>query len=179
MLVARRGRIAYFEPFGFRDRAAEAAMDRDAIFRIGSMTKPMNSLAAMMLVERGEVFLGAPLADYLPEFANPLVAMPRSDGSVGTVPALCEPTILDLMRHTSGFSYGWTGDSPVKRLYQRDDIDVHAGTSAEYRAKLAALPLEFHPGSTWTYSVSTDVLGHVVEAVSGILAPNSTLETGS
>jgi CubicO group peptidase (beta-lactamase class C family) len=167
MMLARRGRLAYAEAFGYRDREAGAAMEPDAIFRIASMTKPLTSLAAMMLVERGALYLGAPLADCLPEFAGLKVAEPRPDGSIDIVPAQRMPTILDLMRHTSGLTYGWTGDSAVKRLYRRDRIDVFSGPTAEFRAALAALPLEFHPGSTWSYGVSTDLLGSVIEAVTG------------
>ena len=128
MVLARRGRLAYAEAFGYRDREAGAAMEPDAIFRIASMTKPLTSLAAMMQVERGALYLGAPLADYLPEFAGLKVAEPRPDGSIDIVPAQRMPTILDLMRHTSGLTYGWTGDSAVKRLYLLGKNDRPTGT---------------------------------------------------
>lgn len=167
MAVARRGRIGYFKAFGWRDREAGAAMELDAIFPIASMTKPFTALAAMMAVERGDLVLGAPLSEYLPEFAGLGVAEPGADGGIDIVPARRQPTILDLMRHTSGLTYGWTGDSAVKRLYKRDRIDMFSGPTAGFRAALAALPLEFHPGQTWSYGVSTDLLGAVIEAISG------------
>ncbi|MGV8989532.1 MAG: serine hydrolase domain-containing protein [Cypionkella sp.] len=168
VLVARQGRIGYFEAFGCRDSEAGMVMDRDAIFRIASMTKPFTSLAAMMLVERGQLFLGTPLSHHLPEFTNPVVGMPGPDGSVDRLPALREATIFDLLRHTAGFTSGWFGAAPVKQMYNRAGIGWNENTSAQFRARLAALPLESQPGSTWTYSDSTDVQGEVIEAVSGI-----------
>jgi CubicO group peptidase (beta-lactamase class C family) len=168
MLVARRGEIGYFESFGFRDREAAAPMGRDAIFRIASMTKPLTSLAAMMLVEQGNLRLGAPVSEYLPQLKSLKVGTARPDGSLALAPARREALILDLMRHTSGFTYGFTGISPVKRAYQESGIGTFAGSASDYLAKVAELPLEFEPGTTWAYSISTDVLGHVVEAVSGV-----------
>jgi CubicO group peptidase (beta-lactamase class C family) len=165
-LVARRGRVGWFRAFGFRDRDAGAAMERDAVFRIASMTKPVTSLAALILVERGALNLGAPLAEYLPVFSDPMVAVCSSGGIQGTEPARRAPTILDLLRHTAGFAYGWYGVSPVKAAYRAAQLDAIEGP-AEWCAALASLPLEFHPGTAWAYSEATAVLSHVIEAVAG------------
>jgi len=118
MLVARRGVTGYFESFGFRDREAGVPMGCDAIFRLASITKPLTSLAAMMLVEQGDLRLDMPVSEYLPQLKSLKVGMARPDGSLALAPARREALILDLLRHTSGFTYGHTGSSPVKRAYQ-------------------------------------------------------------
>jgi CubicO group peptidase (beta-lactamase class C family) len=160
VLIARGGHIAYAEAFGWRDREAKAPMELDAIFRIASMTKPLTSVAAMILAEEGKLLVAAPVADYLPEFADRTVGAER-------IPANRTMTVQDLLRHTSGLTYAAFGDSPVQMIWR----DVHPmaedQTTAEMVAKLASLPLMFEPGTTWEYSMSTDVLGRVVEVVSG------------
>jgi CubicO group peptidase (beta-lactamase class C family) len=170
MLVARHGKIAYFEPFGFRDREAAQPMRRDSIFRVASMTKPLASLAAMMLVEEGKLMLALPASHYLPELKDLKVAVEAPDGSLRLTEPRHEMTVLDLLRHTSGFTYEHLGDSAVKKLYRTSDVASTSAaiTSAVFIAKLAALPLQFAPGSAWGYGVSTDVVGHIVEAVSGV-----------
>jgi CubicO group peptidase (beta-lactamase class C family) len=168
MLVARRGVIGYFESFGFRDREADVPMGRDAIFRLASITKPLTSLAALMLVEQGDLRLDMPVSEYLPQLKSLKVGTARPDGSLALAPPRREARILDLLRHTSGFTYGHTGNSPVKRAYQESGIGAFAGSASDYLAKVAELPLEYEPGTTWAYSISTDVLGHVVEAISGV-----------
>ena len=160
MLIARGGRVGLAEAFGYRDREAGAAMPPDAIFRIASMTKPLTSVAAMMLAGDGDLQLAAPVADYLPEFAELTVGVERT-------PARRVMTVQDLLRHTSGLTYAAFGDSPVQMVWRDADLMNETQTSAELVGKLSRLPLMFEPGTTWEYSMSTDVLGRVVEVVSG------------
>ncbi|HVH76373.1 MAG TPA: serine hydrolase domain-containing protein [Stellaceae bacterium] len=160
MLIARGGRVGYAEAFGWRDREAGAAMEGDALFRIASMTKPVVSVAAMMLAEEGRLPISAPVADYLPELAERTVGVERT-AATRTL------TVQDLLRHTSGLTYAAFGDSPVQMLWRDADLMNPEQTNAELVQKLARLPLMFEPGTTWEYSMSTDVLGRVVEAVSG------------
>lgn len=172
VLVARGGKIAYFDAFGVQDPATGAAMAKDSLFRIYSMTKPITTVAAMMLVEEGRLPLETPLAALIPAFKNMKVAVekPGADGApaqVDMVPAARPITVQDLMRHTSGLTYGFFGDSAAKRAYVAAKIDAGAVSSAEFVEAIAKMPLGFQPGSTWDYSYSTDVLGRVVEIVSG------------
>lgn len=160
LAIARAGRVAYAEAFGYRDREAGAAMTTDAIFRIASMTKPMTSVAAMMLSEEGCLEIAAPVAAYLPEFAEPTVGAERRR-------AARTMTVQDLLRHTSGLTYADFGDSPVQMMWRDAKLRDENQTNADLVAKLARVPLMFEPGTTWEYSMSTDVLGRVVEAVSG------------
>jgi CubicO group peptidase (beta-lactamase class C family) len=134
MLVARRGRIAYYESFGFRDREAGAAMPPEAIFRIASMTKPIISLAAMILVEESKLSLGSPIAQFLPELKNLEVGVEMADGSLTRKSPRREITVQDLLRHTSGFTYGWLGRSAAKRLYVASDIANPGHSRAEFIA---------------------------------------------
>jgi CubicO group peptidase (beta-lactamase class C family) len=161
LAVARAGRLAFIEAFGFRDREAGAAMTADAIFRIASMTKPMTSVAAMMLSEEGKLDIAAPVADYLPEFAAMTIGVERR-------PAARVMSVQDLLRHTSGLTYATFGDSPVQMIWRDHNLMDENETIAETVAKLGRLPLMFEPGTTWEYSMSTDVLGRVVEVVSGL-----------
>ncbi len=158
-LIARRDRVAFFRAFGRRDPAAEEAMGLDAIFRIYSMTKPIVSLAAMMLWEEGRFLLSDPVAKFLPEFADVRLAG-------GATPARAI-TIQDLLRHTSGLTYEFRGAGPVHRAYMDARIARRDQTNAEQAATLARLPLLHEPGTHWEYSRSTDVLGRVVEVIAG------------
>jgi CubicO group peptidase (beta-lactamase class C family) len=173
-LVARRGRVAYFESFGFRDQATGAPMTKDAIFRIYSMTKPITSVAAMMLVEEGKVVLTDPISKFLPPLTNLEVSVQRFDAATGkavhsTVPAEREITIQDLHRHTSGLTYGETSpNARVKDAYAKAGVDWKDLTGAEQVERLAKVPLAYQPGTVWHYGLSTDILGRVVEAVSGM-----------
>jgi CubicO group peptidase (beta-lactamase class C family) len=172
-LVARRGKIAYFEALGQRDPQAGAPMTRDAIFRLYSMTKPFVSVAAMMLVEDGRILLSDPVSKYIPKLANLQVSVPQLDAQSGKVtyvrvPAEREMTIQDLLRHTSGLVYGgFTSHAGVKELYAKEGVDWNNVTPAEQVDRLAKVPLAHQPGSAWEYSLSTDVLGRVIEAVTG------------
>src|SRR2546423_4287945 len=160
LAIARGGRLAYGEAFGWRDREAGAPMSADAIFRVASMTKPITSVAAMMLAEEGRLEIAAPVAQYLPEFAQVTVGTQRPQAR----PTM---TVQDLMRHTSGLTYAQFGDTPVQMIWRDTKLMDEDQTNAELVAKLAGLPLMFEPGTTWEYSMSTDVLGRVVEVVSG------------
>ncbi len=163
-LIARRGKLALFEHLGRQDPATRTPMTRDSIFRIYSMTKPIVSVAAMMLVEQGRLLLSDPVSQYLPAFANQQVA--GADGGA-SVPARRPATIHDLLRHTAGLTYEFLGVTPVQKQYAAANIGSRARSSREFGQALAALPLMFQPGSAWEYSRATDVLGLVVEAISG------------
>lgn len=171
LLVARQGKVAWFEPVGRLDPTSGTAMPRDGIFRIYSMSKPITTVAAMMLVEDGRLKLDEPIATYLPEFARMTVGVekPGPDGKpvLDTVPARRPITVQDLMRHTSGLTYGFFGPGLVKQAYNAANLGVDDPTNAEFSQRLAKLPLAYQPGTTWEYSHSTDILGRVVEVVSG------------
>src|SRR5882762_8069339 len=160
LTIARAGRVGYAEAFGWRDREAGAAMTADAIFRVASMTKPITSVAAMMLAEEGRLEIAAPVSQYLPEFAELTVGVERKKAQRAM-------TVQDLLRHTSGLTYAQFGDTPVQMVWRDVKLMDEGQTNAELVAKLARLPLMFEPGTTWEYSMSTDVLGRVVEVVSG------------
>jgi CubicO group peptidase (beta-lactamase class C family) len=160
LLIARGGRIGYAEAFGWRDREKKSPMGLDAIFRIASMTKPVTSVAAMILAEEGKLQLAAPVADYLPELKDRTISIER-------VRAKRTMTVQDLLRHTSGLTYAAFGDTPVQMIWRDANLMTEDQTNEELTAKLARLPLMFEPGTTWEYSMSTDVLGRVVEVVSG------------
>ena len=169
--VSRRGKVAYEQTFGLRDPQAGAPMRPDAIFRIASMSKPITSLAIMMLMERGQLGLNDPVEQHLPEFANLKVGKPVA-GADGHTSFELEPlkrsmTVQDLLRHTSGLVYGFTGIHPIKQAYNKAKVGSPRDTNAELITKLAQLPLLHQPGTAWEYSVSTDVLGRIVEVVSG------------
>jgi CubicO group peptidase (beta-lactamase class C family) len=172
-LVARHGKVAYFEALGQRDPQSGAPMTKDAIFRLYSMTKPFASVAVMTLVEDGKILLNDPVSKYLPKLKGLQVSVPRVDPQTGRVsyalvPAEREITIQDLLRHTSGLVYGvFTSHAGVKEAYAKEGVDWENVTPAEQVERLARVPLAHQPGSAWEYGLSTDVLGRVVEAVSG------------
>ena len=170
MLVARRGKIAWYKSIGLRDRAAKDPIRPDSIFRIYSMTKPIVSVAAMMLVEEGRMQVGDPVSKYLPEMAGMKIGIEKTvDGKPAldlAAPAR-EMTVQDLMRHTSGLIYGTRGKSPVNAAYIEAKIGNRDFSNEEFVAKLSKLPLRFSPGDRWEYGVSTDVLGRILEVVSG------------
>lgn len=169
--IERRGQVAYEQAFGVRDPRSGAPMPVDAVFRIASMTKPITSMAILMLAEQGRLAIGDPVAQYLPAFADLTVGRPvtGADGRTALVrePAARPMTVQDLLRHTSGLGYGFTGTHPVKRAYLDAQVGRSGDTNAELVAKLAQLPLIHPPGTVWEYGVSTDVLGRIVEVVSG------------
>jgi CubicO group peptidase (beta-lactamase class C family) len=165
MLIARGGKVAYRGNVGAL-RPGGPAMRGDGIFRIYSMTKPIVSVAIMMLVEEGRLFLSDPLAKTIPEFADAKVAVEKN-GELELVAAQRPITIQDLLRHTSGLTYVNAAATPVERLYAKAPLFSHDGGSAGFVAALAQLPLVDQPGACFNYGHSTDVLGRVVEIVSG------------
>jgi len=160
ILIARHGKIAYFKSFGHRDRAANAVMSLDAIFRLFSMTKPITSVAAMMLHEEGKFQIYDPVSRYLPELAKLKVGIDGAETAR-------EITIQDLLRHTSGFTRDKGGDTPIHKLYRDANLRNRDHPNAALVSKLAKLPLLYQPGTRWEYGHSTDVLGRLVEVVSG------------
>jgi CubicO group peptidase (beta-lactamase class C family) len=172
VLIARNGKIVMFESYGFRDKEAKVAMTNDTIFRIASMTKPIVTLAAMMLMEEGKLTLADRVSMYIPAFSDTKVAVQKKkeDGTVETVlePQFRPMTVHDLMRHTSGLTYGAVGANPVKQSYLDMKVADRSQTNAEMADKLGKLALLYQPGTTWEYSMSTDVLGRVVEVASGM-----------
>jgi CubicO group peptidase (beta-lactamase class C family) len=172
MLVERHGNIAYSGSFGVRNPGTEAPMTADTIFRIYSMSKPITSVAAMMLVEEGKLALDEPVAKYIPAFATVKVGIEKKgEDGVATSLDLVAPrrpmTIQDLLRHTSGLTYGFFGEGLVKKAYVDAKIFSEDVDNAGFADKLAKLPLAYQPGTTWDYSHATDVLGRVIEVVSG------------
>jgi CubicO group peptidase (beta-lactamase class C family) len=170
MLVARRGKIAWHKTMGFRDRAAKDPMRNDSIFRIYSMTKPIVSVAAMMLVEEGRMQISDPVSKYLPEIGDMKVGVEKTDAGkpvLEVVEPARQMTVQDLMRHTSGLIYGTRGKSLVNAAYIDAQIGNRDFNTEEFVSKLSKLPLRFSPGDRWEYGVSTDVLGRVIEVVSG------------
>jgi CubicO group peptidase (beta-lactamase class C family) len=172
VLVVRRGKLAYLEAFGFRDREKQLAMTTDSIFRIASMTKPMVSIAIMQLAEEGRLRLANPVSAYLPELKDLQVGVEVA-GAAGKPalrlePARREITVQDLLRHTSGLTYGQFGDSLVKQAYREANLFDPKQSNAEFVTKLSKLPLQNQPGEVWDYSMATDVLGRLVEVISGM-----------
>ena len=152
VLVSRNGNVVYERAIGFQDREKNLPMKTDAIFRIASMTKPLTSVAVMMLAEEGKIDLLAPVAQYLPEFKDVKRSM----------------TVQDLLRHTSGLVYGPFGNTLVHQAYNKANLFDSAETLAEFVTKLSKLPLAHQPGAVWEYGMNTDVLGRIVEVVSGM-----------
>jgi len=186
IVVARRGQIGWFDALGKQNPEGSAPMARDTIFRIFSMTKPIVSVGIMMLVEEGHILLDEPLAKFIPEFADQKVGV-ENGGKLDLV-ALKRPiTIQDLLRHTSGITYEHTGNGLVQQLYQQSRVRSRKISNAEHAALVASMPLICQPGAEWNYSRSTDILGRLIEVVSGkalgaflnqrILAPLQITET--
>jgi len=173
LLVARNSKIAYFESLGQLDPQAKTPMRKDAIFRIYSMSKPITTVAAMMLFEDAAFTLADPIGKYLPSLAKMQVAIDNKPDSeddpskLTLVPAAKPISVQDLLRHTSGLTYGFFGTTPVKKLYAQAKLDDPAQTNEEFVERIAKLPLSYQPGTTWDYSMSTDVLGRMIEVISG------------
>jgi CubicO group peptidase (beta-lactamase class C family) len=168
-LVVRHGHVAWFKAQGMQDREAGKPMRPDTIFRICSMSKPITSVAVMMLYEQGRFRLEDPVSKYLPGFKNPKILVKPSTGDPYTIPASHEITIRDLLRHTSGLTYQWNPD--LGPLYEDAKVAhgmlPYDGTIGDSVERLAKLPLLFNPGDRWEYGLSVDVLGRLVEVVSG------------
>jgi len=173
VMVLRKGKIAYYEAFGYQDREKNIPMAVNSIFRIYSMTKPFTSLAIMMLAEEGKIQLPVPVSLYLPEFKDLKVGVEKKDPATGKTELVLETpsremTVQDLLRHTSGLTYSNIGKSMVKDRYNAVMIFDPRQTNAELVTKLSKLPLQNQPGTTWDYSMSYDVLARIVEVVSGV-----------
>jgi CubicO group peptidase (beta-lactamase class C family) len=166
--VARRGRLAYLEGIGYRDKAANASLWADAIFSIASMTKPMTSVAIMILHEEGRLLLTDPASKFLPQLAGMRVAQSPVSDVLDTAPAEREMTVQDLLRHTSGLTYRDRGPGAAYKAYPGSSITAAVALDKEaFLDALAKAPLVYQPGTVWEYGFSTDILGLIVEAVSG------------
>jgi CubicO group peptidase (beta-lactamase class C family) len=186
VMVARRGQIGWFDAIGRQNPAASAPMTHDSLFRIFSMTKPIVSIGIMMLVEDGHFILNDPVAKFIPEFADQKVGV-ENNGKLDLVPVKRQMTVQDLLRHTSGLTYDHTGNGLVQQLYQQSRLRSRKISNAEHATIIAGMPLVCQPGEGWNYSRSTDVLGRIIEVVSGkslgaflterILAPLQMAET--
>lgn len=166
--IARKGKLVYFEAFGYRDKTDAVAMTTDTIFNIASMTKPITTVAALMLYEHGRLAMDDPVASYFPKFADMRVALMDTDRQniLNTVPAARKITIQDLMRHTSGLIYGGRGTSAVHKAYPAGSSAAAVTMSGpEFLDRLSALPLLHQPGTVWDYGFGLDVLGLVVEQI--------------
>ncbi len=166
IMVARRGQIAWFDTLGKQSPTSSAPMAQDTIFRIFSMTKPIVSVGIMMLLEEGHFLLDDPIAKFIPEFASQKVGV-ENNGQLELVSLKRPITIQDLLRHTSGITYEHTGNTLVQQLYQQSRVRSRKISNAEHAALVASLPLICQPGSEWNYSRSTDILGRLIEIVSG------------
>ena len=173
VLIARKGQVVYHEAFGKLDPAGSTPLPKDALFRIYSMTKPFTSVVAMMLTEEGRLRLTDPVSKYLPALAKLQVSVESTDPATGkktytTIPAEREITIQDLLRHTSGLVYpGFTFNAQVKERYTEEKVDWKDLTGEEQVQRLAKVPLAHQPGTTFEYGLSVDVLGRVIEVVTG------------
>jgi CubicO group peptidase (beta-lactamase class C family) len=171
LLGQQHGKPVYLESFGVRSVATKLPMTPDTIFRIYSMSKAVTSVAIMMLVEDGKLSLDDPVSKYIPAFADAKVGVDLSD-EAGQYPLKLEPlkrpiTILDSLRHTSGITYGFYGESAVRKLYANAHLYDGDFDNAEFAERIAKLPLADQPGVRWDYGHSTDILGRVVEVASG------------
>ncbi|MDH4480881.1 MAG: serine hydrolase [Rhodoferax sp.] len=187
LLVARHGKVLLHQALGQQDPQMGTPMELDAIFRIYSMTKPIVSVAVMQLMERGQLLLSDAVAKHLPEFAGVKVAHFEGESMLLRAPRRA-PTVQDLLCHTAGLTYEITGSAPVQRMYAQAQLGSRDRSNHEFASALAQMPLMFEPGSIWAYSRATDLLGALVEAVSGqtlgtylhqnILAPLGMVDTG-
>jgi CubicO group peptidase (beta-lactamase class C family) len=172
--IARRGKLAFLEAVGYRDKQAGEPMGTDAIFRLASMTKPIVSVAAMTLVERGKLFLGDSVSEYLPQFADMKAAVETRDSRTGAATLVLEPastpmTVQDVLRHTAGMvNPGLQPVTPVRQRYIDAGVNDEDQTLAERVDKLARMPLAHHPGTVWDYSHGVDVTGRLIEVISGM-----------
>lgn len=173
-IISRKGRIIYYKALGYDDTDRKIPLKRDAIMRIASQTKAITSVAVMMLYEEGKFLLDDPVSKYIPEFKNPVVLdhFNESDTTYTTVPAKSEITIRQLLTHTSGIQYAQIGSKAFNAIYAKAGIIAGIGvgrvTLADIMKKLGPLPLAHQPGEKFTYGLNTDLLGYLVEVVSGM-----------
>jgi CubicO group peptidase (beta-lactamase class C family) len=171
VLIQQHGQPVLFESFGVRDVDSRRPITADTIFRLYSMSKAVTSVAAMMLVDDGKLSLDDPLSKYIPAFADAKVGIEKRNENgqpaLATEPVDSPITIKDLLRHTSGLTYGFYGDGPVRKLYANSGLFDGDFDNAQFAERIAKLPLAEQPGTRWNYGHSTDVLGRVIEVVSG------------
>ncbi len=166
--IAREGRLVYYKAMGFQDKQKAIPMRPDTIFQLASMTKVLTVVGALTLLEEARLPLNAPLSSYYPQFASMQVGIVDSSGQIRLEPAKRPITIQDLMRHTSGITYGGRGNTPVHKLWPAgSSVAAYGGTTDEFMEAISKLPLLHQPATTWDYSLSTDALGAVVEKVTG------------
>jgi CubicO group peptidase (beta-lactamase class C family) len=166
--IARQGKLVYFKAHGYQDKAAGVPLKTDAIFNLASMTKVMAVAGALTLYEEGRLPLKAPLSNWFPQFRNASVGIAGTEGQIAKQPAKQPIFIQDLMRHTSGLTYGARGDTPLHKLYPGSSAGVALSmTGEDFINKISQLPLAYEPGTTWDYGFSIDVLGLVVEKITG------------
>jgi CubicO group peptidase (beta-lactamase class C family) len=168
--IARKGKLVYYEAFGFLDKARGTPMPKDAIFSIASMTKPMVAVGALTLYEESRLLMNDPIGNYLPALKNMSVAALRTDAGgrevIDRVPALRQPTVQDLMRHTAGFTYGNQGTTALHKAYPAGSGNVaETMTGLEFIDALGKLPLHYQPGTRWDYSYGLDILGVAIETI--------------
>jgi CubicO group peptidase (beta-lactamase class C family) len=156
--IARKGKLVYYESFGFADKQKGSALPKDAIFPIASMTKPLTAVGALMLVEEGRMFLNDPVDKYLPQLANMRVATES-----GSEPARRSPTLQDLMRHTAGLTYGLATGSELSKRYA--ELTPTERTPADFIERLRKLPLHYQPGTRWDYGLGHEVMGVIIESL--------------
>lgn len=167
--IMRKGELIFLDVQGCRDVETQAPVHEDSLFRIFSMTKIITSVAAMMLYEEGRFKLDDPLGAYLPEFNDMQVYTGGNSDDMKTEPASSPITIKHLMTHTAGLTYAFNDPTaPLESIYEERNLDFNPKGSnlSEWSAELASVPLAFHPGTRWNYSVATDVLGHLIEVIS-------------
>ncbi len=171
VMIARKGKLVYADAVGFQDKAANKPMTKDAIFEIFSMTKPLTSVGAMMLVEEGRIQLADPVSKYLPALGKMEVLATDKEGKTTREPAKNQIAIQDLLRHTSGLTYGeFTSNQELKQAYTDNKLMTGVSrtlTPQQFTEAVSKVPLGREPGTAWEYSISVDILGRVIEAVSG------------
>ena len=171
VLIRQRGKDVYHETFGVQDVVSKAPITDKTIFRLSSLTKAITSVVAMQLIQDGKIKLDDPVSKYIPSFANVKVGVEKKAEDGSKTLELVDPvrpmTVLDLLRHTSGITYGFYGDSLVRKAYK--DANIYAGEFdlAEFAERIAKLPLHNQPGALWQYGHSTDILARIMEIVSG------------
>jgi len=171
-LISRHGKIIHLEKFGWMDVEAKKPLEFDTIFRIASMTKPITSVAAMMLYERGHFNLNTSVWKFLPDFRHTKVYLRETESGVETVELTQDITMRHLFTHTSGLSYGFNPEDPIDKIYQQAGKELQEEglplTNKTLYAGLARMPLAFQPGTKWRYGFNIEILGHIIEVISGL-----------
>ena len=168
LAVAKNGKLSIYKPYGYMDKASNKPMTTDAIFNLASMTKVMASVGALTFYEEGKMPLNAPISNWLPQFKDMKVGQVDADGKLTTVPAKNPITVQDLLRHTSGLTYGGRGSTPVHKLYPAGSAPAAIQyNSQEFIDKLASTPLLYEPGTVWDYGFGIDVVGVIQEKIAG------------